>query len=73
MSSSERTVLFEFAFKFNFEFNFTLPTSDKSYLSLLKYKLLKTSCAISIVGGSPGLSTLYKSFNASFLLLFFQL
>ena len=44
--------------RFSLEFNFTLPTSDKSYLSLLKYKFLNTSSAISIVGASPGLKTL---------------
>ena len=44
--------------KFNFEFNLTLPTSDKSYLSFLKYKLLKISSATSDEGASPGLNTL---------------
>ena len=44
--------------EFNFEFSFTLPTSDKSYLSFLKYRLLKISSAISIEGASPGLKTL---------------
>ena len=45
-------------FKFNLELSFTLPTSDKSYLSFLKYKLLKISSAISTEGASPGLNTL---------------
>jgi len=44
--------------RFNLEFSFTLPTSDKSYLSELKNRLLKIWDAISIVGGSPGLRTL---------------
>ena len=44
--------------KFNLEFIFTLPTSDKSYLSELKKRLLNIWVAISIVGGSPGLKTL---------------
>ena len=53
-----RTLFESGVFKFNFAFNFTLPTSERSYLSLLKYKFLKISSAISIVGGSPGLKTL---------------
>ena len=36
----------------------SLPTSDKSYLSFLKYKLLNISSAISDEGASPGLKTL---------------
>ena len=53
-----KTVFFELVFKSNFELSFTLPTSDKSYLSFLKYKLLKISSAISTDGASPGLKTL---------------
>ena len=34
-------IVFELVFKSNFELSLTLPTSDKSYLSFLKYKLLK--------------------------------
>ena len=45
-------------FRFNLEFILTLPTSDKSYLSELKNRLLNICAAISIVGGSPGLKTL---------------
>ena len=52
------TLVVSGVFKSNFAFNLTLPTSDKSYLSLLKYKFLKTSSAISALGGSPGLKTL---------------
>ena len=59
--------------KFNLEFNFTLPTSDKSYLSFLKYKLLNMSSAISVEGASPGLKTLYISFSASDLLVFLSI
>ena len=44
--------------RLSLELIFTRPTSDKSYLSELKNKLLKIWVAISIVGGSPGLSTL---------------
>ena len=43
---------------FNLEFILTLPTSDKSYLSELKKRLLNIWVAISIVGGSPGLNIL---------------
>ena len=57
MSDVSKIVFLTLVFKFNFEFNFTLPTSDKSYLSL-KYRLLKISSAISIEGASPGLKTL---------------
>ena len=58
ISDVSNIVFREFVFKFNFEFNLTLPTSDKSYLSLLKYKFVKISSAISIDGASPGLKTL---------------
>ena len=44
--------------KLNLEFNFTLPTSERSYLSELKKRLLNICVAISSVGGSPGLRTL---------------
>jgi uncharacterized membrane protein YqhA len=44
--------------KLNLEFILTLPTSERSYLSELKNKLLKILVAISSVGGSPGLKTL---------------
>ena len=57
MSSFNIVILSE-QFIFNLEFNLTLLTSDKSYLSELKNKLLNTCEAISMVGGSPGLSTL---------------
>ena len=58
MSLVSKTVFFALVSKFNFEFNFTLPTSDRSYLSFLKYKLLNISSAISTEGASPGLKTL---------------
>ena len=58
MSSFLNIVILSEQFIFNLEFNLTLPTSDKSYLSELKNKLLNTCEAISMVGGSPGLSTL---------------
>ena len=51
----------------NLEFIFNLPTEDKSYLSLLKNKLLNKSSAVSIVGGSPGLRILNISNRASSL------
>ena len=40
-------VSFKDVLKLSLAFNLTLPTSDKSYRSLLKYKFLKTSSAIS--------------------------
>ena len=58
MSAVSNIVFLVLVFKFNFELSFTLPTSDKSYLSLLKYKLLKILVAISVEGASPGLKTL---------------
>ena len=58
ISSFVRTLVLSGVFKSSFAFTLTLPTSDKSYLSLLKYKFLKTSSAISVLGGSPGLKTL---------------
>ena len=58
MSSFLNIVILSEQLRFSLEFSFTLPTSDKSYLSELKNKLLKICEAISIVGGSPGLSTL---------------
>ena len=54
MSSFLKIVILSEQFKSNLEFILTLPTSDKSYLSELKNKLLKICVAISIVGGSPG-------------------
>ena len=48
-------------FFLNFAPIFNLPTDDKSYLSLLKNKLLKRFSAVSIVGGSPGLKILNTS------------
>ena len=53
---------------FNLLLNFILPTSDKSYLSSLKNRLLNSVSAESLVGGSPGLIILYISTNASNLL-----
>ena len=58
MSSFLKIVILSEHSKFNLEFIFTLPTSERSYLSELKNKLLKICVAISTVGGSPGLSTL---------------
>ena len=58
ISNVSNIVFFELVVRFNFEFSLTLPTSDKSYLSFLKYKLLKISSAISDDGASPGLRTL---------------
>ena len=58
MSVVSKTVFFELVFKSSLEFSLTLPTSDKSYLSFLKYRLLKISSAISTDGASPGLKTL---------------
>ena len=73
ISDELRVLSFTSLSKFNFEFNFTLPTSERSYLSLLKYKFLKTSSAISTVGASPGLNTLYISFRASVLFVFLSI
>ena len=58
ISLVSKIVFFELALKFNFEFNLTRPTSDKSYLSFVKYKFLKISSAISTEGASPGLKIL---------------
>ena len=58
ISVVSKIVFLVLMFKSNFEFNFTLPTSDKSYLFFLKYKLLNISSAISTDGASPGLKTL---------------
>ena len=58
MSSLRRIVTLSEHSKLSLEFIFTLPTSDRSYLSELKNKLLKICVAISTVGGSPGLKTL---------------
>ena len=58
ISVVSKIVFFELVFKFSFELSLTLPTSDKSYLSFLKYKLLNISSAISTEGASPGLKTL---------------
>ena len=70
ISSFLRIVILSEQFKFSLEFIFTLPTSERSYLSELKNKLLKIREAISIVGGSPGLNTLYISVIASLLFSF---
>ena len=58
ISFVSKTIFFGLVSKFNLELSFTLPTSDKSYLSFLKYRLLKISSAISVEGASPGLNTL---------------
>ena len=42
----------------NLIFILTLPTSDKSYLSLSKKRLLNRDVELSTVGGSPGLNIL---------------
>ena len=73
ISSVSNIVFLVLLLKFNFELSLTRPTSDKSYLSFLKYKLLKISSAISIEGASPGLKSLYISPNASFLLEFLSI
>ena len=49
------------------ESNFILPTSDKSYRSLLKNKFWNKFSAASFVGGSPGRIILYISTSASIL------
>ena len=73
ISSLRSIVILSEQFRLSLEFNFTLPTSDKSYLSELKNKLLNIWVAISIVGGSPGLSTLYISLIESFFVSFLSL
>ena len=73
ISVVSKMVFFSLVFKSNFELSFTLPTSDKSYLSFLKYKLLNISSAISTEGASPGLNTLYMSFKASTLFEFLSI
>ena len=57
-SSLLRTVISSEQSKLSLKFIFTLPTSDRSYLSVLKKSELNTSKAASILGGSPGLKTL---------------
>ena len=52
---------------FNLLLNFILPTSERSYLSSLKKRLLNSVSAESLVGGSPGLIILYISTKASSL------
>ena len=54
-------------FFLNFDIIFSLPTDERSYLSALKKRLLNNSSAVSIVGGSPGLSILKTSNKASSL------
>ncbi len=58
MSSLVKTVFFTSIFKSNLLFNLTLPTSERSYLVLLKKRLLNRFLEVSTVGGSPGLNTL---------------
>ena len=58
ISVVSKVVFLGLVFKSSLELSFTLPTSDKSYLSFLKYKLLNISSAISTDGASPGLKTL---------------
>ena len=58
ISVVSKIVFLGLVFKSSLELSFTLPTSDKSYLSFLKYKLLNISSAISTDGASPGLKTL---------------
>ena len=73
ISAVSNMVFLSLMFKLSFELSFTLPTSDKSYLSLLKYRFLNTSSAISDDGASPGLKTLYMSFKASILSVFLSI
>ena len=58
ISAVSRTVFLSLVSKFNLKLSLTLPTSYRSYLSFLKYKLLNISSAISTDGASPGLNTL---------------
>ena len=58
MSSFLKIVILSEHVNSNLEFILTLPTSERSYLSELKKRLLNICVAISIVGGSPGLKTL---------------
>ena len=51
----------------------TLPTADKSYLSLSKKRLLNKASAVSGAGGSPGRITLYISTSASSLEAFLSI
>ena len=53
--------------RFSLIFILTLPTSDKSYLSLSKNRLVNRFVALSTVGGSPGLNILYISKRADVL------
>ena len=57
-SSFLKIVMLSLHLSCNLLFNFTLPTSERSYLSDLKKRLLKISLATSKEGGSPGLKTL---------------
>ena len=54
---------------FSLQLSFILPTSERSYLSSEKNKLLNKTSVDSFVGGSPGLNILYMSISASALLL----
>ncbi len=58
MSSLRNIVTLSLQSNCNLLFNLTLPTSERSYRSDLKKRLLKISLAISKEGGSPGLKTL---------------
>ena len=55
MSLLSKTLCSTGVFFLNLELIFNLPTDERSYLSELKNKLLKSVSAVSIVGGSPGL------------------
>ena len=57
-SSFLRIVTVSLHFKLSLLLSLTLPTSERSYRSEVKNKLLKISLAISKDGGSPGLKTL---------------
>ena len=58
VSEQGKIFFFVLVSRFSFELSLTLPTSERSYLSFVKYKLLKICSAISTVGASPGLKIL---------------
>ena len=58
MSSFVRTYVLDLSSIFNLQFSFIRPTSDRSYLSSEKNRLLNKISVDSFVGGSPGLNIL---------------
>ena len=73
MSVVSKIVFLGLMFRSSLEFSLTRPTSDRSYLSFLKYKLLNISSAISMKELHL-VSKLYKyHLRASTLLVFLSI